>query len=80
MKLERFVTGQRKGLNLVFMMFVALLSVMWIATVCDWAFNLHWGWDRQIIWLAPPMLIFAALVRFCCLAIFKSVGGRANGS
>ena len=80
MNIERFIAGQRKGVNLVFAMSVALLSVMWVATICDWAFNLGWGWDRQIIWLAPPMILFAAFVRFCCMAIFKFVGGNFNGS
>jgi hypothetical protein len=74
MNIERFVAGQRKGVNLIFAAFFVLLLVMWVATVCDWAFNLGWGWDRQIIWLAPPMMLFAVFVRFCCMAIFKFFG------
>jgi hypothetical protein len=80
MNIERFIAGQRKGVNLTFAMFVALLSMMWVAAICDWAFNLGWGWDRQIIWLAPPMMLGAAFVRFCCMAIFKFVSGNFNGS
>lgn len=80
MDTRHFIAGQRKGVNFVFATFVALLSVTWVATICDWAFNLGWGWDRQIIWLAPPMILFAAFVRFCCMAIFKFVGGNFDGS
>lgn len=79
MNIERFVACQRKGVNLIFAAFFALVLAMWVATVCDWAFNLGWGWDRQIIWLAPPMMLFAGFVRFCCMAIFKFVGGDFNG-
>lgn len=80
MNIQRFVAGQRKAVDIILTMFVALLSVMWIATVCDWGFNLGWGWDKQIIWLAPPMLLFAMLVRFCCMAIFRFVSDNFDGS
>jgi hypothetical protein len=80
MNIERFVARQRKAVNLFFAIFAALLVVMWVATVCDWAFNLGWGWDRQIIWLAPPMLLFGVFVRFCCMAMFNFFGDNSNGS
>jgi hypothetical protein len=80
MNIERFVAGQRKGVNLIFAMFTALLVLMWVATVCDWAFNLGWGWDREIIWLSPTMLLFGVFVRFCCVAMFNFFGGSSNGS
>ena len=79
MNIERFVAGQRKGVNLVFAAFVVLISVMWVATLCDWAFKLGWGWDRQLLWLAPPMVLFAVVLRFLCMAIFRFVGGDPNG-
>lgn len=67
-------------MNRIFLMFFGLLAVMWIATVCDWAFNLDWGWDFQIIWLAPLMSLFAVFVRFCCMLIFSLVERNFNGS
>jgi hypothetical protein len=80
MNTERFVAGQRKGVNFVLAAFVIFASVMWSATLCDWVFNLGWGWDRQILWLAPPMMLFAVVLRFFCMAIFRLVGGGVNGS
>lgn len=71
---ERFLAGQRKGVNAFFVIFVCLVTAMWVATLLDWAFNLGWGWDRQILWLGPPMVLFAAFVRFCAMAIFRFVG------
>lgn len=77
---RRFVQQQRKGVNAVFAAFAVLATVMWVATVLDQAFTLNWGWDRQILWLAPPMLLFAIFVRFCCMAIFRFVESAFNGS
>jgi len=71
MSYQQFLDRQQKAINIIFALFVALLSFMWIATAADWLFALGWGWDRQILWLAPPMMAFAALVRFCAFAIFK---------
>lgn len=75
MQLQKYVQLQRKGVNAIFAAFATLLSAMWVATVCDQVFALGWGWDRQILWLAPPMLLFAVFVRFCCMAIFRFVEG-----
>jgi hypothetical protein len=71
MSYEQFLAGQRKGVNVVFAFFVSLVAFMWVATLVDWAFELDWGWDRQILWLAPLMILFAGLVRFCATAIFQ---------
>ncbi len=76
---RRFVQQQRKGVNAVFVAFAVLATVMWVATLCDQVFKLGWGWDRQILWLAPPMLLFAVVVRFCCMAIFRFIDGASNG-
>ena len=76
---ERFVAGQRKAVNLIFVMSAGFIVAMWVAAVCDWAFNLGWGSDTQIIWLAPPMLLFGAFIRFCCMAIFRFIGGNSSG-
>ena len=71
---ERFLDLQRKGVNAIFAFFVGLLTLMWTAALLDNAFSLGWGWDRQILWLGPLMVIFGVLVRFCALAIFRFVG------
>ncbi len=80
MNTERFIADQRKGVNYILAAFVILISIMWVATVCDWALNLGWEWDKQILWLAPPMILFAVVLRFICMAIFRFVGGDPNGS
>lgn len=67
-------------MNAVFLAVIVLTTVMWVATLCDQLFKIGWGWDRQILWLAPPMLLFAVVVRFCCTAIFRFVEGASKGS
>lgn len=74
MKAERFVDRQRRAVNVIFVLFVGLVSIMGGLTLCDWAFDLGWGWDRQILWLGPPMILFAGALRFLCIAILKFVG------
>lgn len=62
------------------MMFVSLALIMWIATFCNQAFNLGGGLDKQGLWALPLMVLFAAFVRFCSLAIIKLTGSLFNGS
>jgi hypothetical protein len=73
---QRFVDGQRKRLNIVFALFVSLLTLMWVATALDAAFSLGWGWDRQGLWLGPLMVAFAILVRLAALAMLRFVGSN----
>ncbi len=70
---KKFVDGQRKGVNAICALFVVVIAIMWLATLLDYVFALDWGWDRKILWLGPPMVIFAFFVRFCARAIFKFV-------
>ena len=70
---RKFVAGQRKAMNAIITIFIALVTFMWIATLLDWAFSLGWGWDEQILWLGPPMVLFALILRVCAMAIFKFV-------
>lgn len=79
MDTERFVAGQRKGVNFIFAAFVILTALMWGATFCDWAFDLGWGWDREILWVGPPMMLFGVVLRFICMAIFRFVDGVRDG-
>lgn len=80
MDTERFIAGQRKGLNFIFAAFAILVTVMWAATLCDWAFNLGWGWDRQGLWLAPLMMLFAVAIRFLGMGILRFISSNSNGS
>lgn len=73
MQYERFFAGQRKATNRIAVLFVGLLSFMWAATLIDELFSMGWGWDRRILWLAPTMILFALVVRFCAMAIFRFV-------
>lgn len=70
---KKFVDGQRKGVDAICALFVIVIALMWFATLLDYIFNFGWGWDRQILWLGPPMIVFAFLLRFCARAIFKFV-------
>lgn len=54
--------------------FIVMLTFMWIATLVDKTFDMGWGWDSQILWRAPPKVLFAVFLRFCATAIFKFVG------
>ena len=77
---DRFLAARRRGVNRVFLMFVGLALLMWIATLCDQALNLGWGWEKEGLWDLPLMVLFAAFVRFCSLAIIKLTGSLFNGS
>jgi hypothetical protein len=74
MRQEGFIAGQRRAVNRIFVLFVGLATFMWVATGLDTWLDLRWGWDRQILWLAPGMVLFAVFVRFCAKAIFNFVG------
>jgi hypothetical protein len=49
-------------------------ALMWIATIADHTLRLGWGWDVQIIWLAPIIMAGALLTRFLSRLIFRWVG------
>ena len=78
MSTDSFIAGQRRGANFILTAFAIVISFMWAATLCDWTFNLGWGWDREILWLAPLMLLFAVVLRFLGMAIFRFVGDDLN--
>jgi hypothetical protein len=65
--------------NRACVLIVGLLALMGVAALLDVAFNLGLGRDSQILWATPPMVLFALLVRFCALAIFKFVGRHSYG-
>lgn len=78
MSTERFIAGQRRGVNVILTAFAIVVSFMWAATLCDWTFNLGWGWDVEILWLAPLILLFAVVLRSLYMAIFRFVGDDLN--
>src|SRR5690242_19980717 len=53
---------------------VAISSLMWIATIADHFLDLGWGWDVQIIWIAPIVVAGALLTRVLSRAILRWVG------
>lgn len=73
---ESFLAGQRKGINALFAVFVGFLTFVWAATLLDYTFNFGWGWDKQMLWLGPAMVFFAAIVRYSAMAIIKFVGSN----
>jgi len=68
---NRLLVGSFKIISLVIAFVVCL---MWLATAADHLFGLNWGWDRQILWIAPIIVGVAFLVRFVGKAIFRAVG------
>jgi hypothetical protein len=73
MDTARFVSTQRKGVNGICALFAIVVSIVWVATLCDWSFNLGWGYDQQMLWTAPLGLLFAIALRWVAMGIFKFV-------
>jgi hypothetical protein len=57
---ERLVVG---GFNGITIMVTVVVSRTWLATLADQAFYIGWGWDRQILWVAPIIVVGAMLLR-----------------
>ena len=68
---NRRVTGHFSGICLLI---VTAAFVMWIAALGDVILNLGWGWDRQIIWIAPIICLGALAIRFVGRLIFRAIG------
>ena len=80
MRIERSLTSQRNDVNRSYLLFVVVVAAMWLATLLDHVFRLGWGWDREILWAAPPMLLFATVLRILCMAIFALFEGSSSSS
>lgn len=76
MATKRFIESQRRGIDVILAIFVVVISLMWLATACDYLFGLEWGWDKQILWLGPLMVAWGFFIRFCARAIFRFVGSN----
>lgn len=73
MSTEDFITKQRNGVNVIFVLFTGFLTVMWGATLLDIVLNLGWKMDARVLWFAPLMVAFAAALRFVGFALFRFV-------
>jgi hypothetical protein len=62
------------GFNVSTIAVVVVVSAMWLATVADRLLHLGWGWDRQILWIAPIIVVGAMLVRVIGHGVFRLVG------
>jgi hypothetical protein len=71
MRYKRFAAWFRKDFNLTSWSIVAVVGLMWVSTLLDFAFGLGWGWDRRILWVAPMVLLIATTVRLCQAAVGK---------
>lgn len=43
MRTERFIEGQRRGVDTILAIFVVVIGLMWAATACDYPLSLGWG-------------------------------------
>lgn len=70
---EKLAVG---GFNLSIVAIIVAVSGMWLATLVDYLFHLGWGWDRQILWVAPIIIVGAMLVRLIGHAVFRLIGAQ----
>jgi sterol desaturase/sphingolipid hydroxylase (fatty acid hydroxylase superfamily) len=80
MRYERFEVWLRKDARLTFWSIVAVVSVMWIVTLLDFAFGLGWGWDSRGLWAAPLILLIAVAIRLWHVAVDKLIDRLGSGS
>ncbi len=52
---------------------VIVAACMWVAAVADRLLPLGWGWDVQIIWIAPILIGGTLLTRTLCRLVFRRV-------
>ncbi len=70
---SRRIIGHFSGTCLL----VAIVAFfMWMVTVADVILNLGWGWDQQIIWIAPIICLGALATRLAGHMIFRALGAR----
>jgi hypothetical protein len=71
---DRYIRQVAGSFNVGLSLTVFAVSMMWIATAADRLFRLGWGWDRQILWIAPIIVGGALVVRLVGHSIFRAVG------
>ena len=74
MKLDIYHRWVVSWFNISFVAITVMVSFMWLATIADRLLGLKWGWDRQIIWIAPIILLGAIIVRSIGHGIFRLFG------
>lgn len=70
---EKLAVG---GFNFSIIAVIVVVSGMWLATLADYLFDLGWGWDRQIFWIAPIIIVGAMLVRLIGHSVFRVIGAQ----
>lgn len=71
---DRYYRGVVGSFNIILLAVAVAGCLMWLATVADRLFSLGWGWDRQILWIAPIIIGGAIIVRLVGHTIFRAVG------
>jgi hypothetical protein len=74
MSLERFHRFNVRSTEISCLVIAVMAALMWLATAADHLFGLRWGWDVEIIWIAPIVGGGALLIRTLARAIFRWVG------
>lgn len=80
MRHKRFDSWFRKEFDWTFWSIITVVSVIWAATILDFALGLGWGWDSQVLWAAPLILLIAFAVRIWKVGIDKLMDRFRNGS
>ena len=70
---EKLAVG---GFNASTIAVIVAVSGMWLATLADRLLHLGWGWDRQILWVAPIIVLGTMLARLIGRGIFRWVGAQ----
>jgi hypothetical protein len=74
MSLEAYNRFVVRGTDLSCWAVAVVAATIWFATIADHFLRLRWGWDVQIIWIAPFIIAEALLVRLLSRVIFRWVG------
>nr|WP_294168400.1 hypothetical protein [uncultured Sphingomonas sp.] len=74
MSLERFLRFNVRSTAIICSVIAVVAALMWLATAADHLLGLRWGWDFEIIWIAPIVGGGALLVRTLARAVFRTVG------
>lgn len=71
---ERFHRFNVRSTEIICLVGAAMAALMWLATVLDHLLDLRWGWDIEIIWIAPIIIGGALLTRTLARVIFRWMG------
>ena len=73
MNAQSHVERQRRAVKGIFLLFISVLGLFWLATALDTALGLGLGWDRQALWAVPLMALFGFVLRLVCLSFLNFV-------